>query len=380
MRKINISTPSLGKDEWDALKGPLFNGWVTQGPRVAEFERSFAEKHDVAYAIATTSCTTALHLALAALGIGAGDEVIVPAFTWIATANVVEYTGARPVFCDIDRTSYNIDPSQAEKLITSKTRAIIPVHLFGLCADMERLSATCRARGIRIIEDAACAAGASYMKRMAGSFGDIGCFSFHPRKIITTGEGGMCTTNDKELADRMICLRNHGASVSEEERHGGPRPYLMPDFNMLGFNYRMTDIQGAVGSVQLGKLSSLIKERQHWAGWYREQLADLPWLRTPVVPEGFEHVYQSYVCYVDEDRALLSRNAIMERLHAKGISTRPGTHAVHMLNYYAIKYGLRPEDYPAARDCDRNTLAIPLHNKMEKQDYEYIIQVLKGLR
>lgn len=380
MRKINISTPSLGNDEWEALKEPLYSGWVTQGPRVAEFEKSFASSHNVKYALATTSCTTALHLALVALGIGPGDEVIVPAFTWVATANAVEYVGARPVFCDIDRTTYNIDTTLAAQLINSRTRAIIPVHLFGLCADMGHLLEICRPSGIKIIEDAACAVGASYQSRKAGSLGDIGCFSFHPRKIITTGEGGMCTTNDKELADRMISLRNHGASVSEEERHNGPRPYLMPDFNVLGFNYRMTDLQGSLGLVQLAKMPTLIRERQDQARWYREHLKDIPWLNTPVVPSNFEHVFQSYVCYIDEDQAPLSRNSIMERLHAKGIATRPGTHAVHMLHYYSLKYGLRTEDYPAAADCDRRTLAIPLHNMMEKEDYEYVVNSLKDLR
>lgn len=379
LRNIPISLPVFGEEEWQALKEPLSSGWVTQGPKVAEFEKRFAEIHDVGYAAATSNCTTALHLSLLALGIGPGNEVIVPAFTWVATANAVEHVGAKPVFCDISRKTYNIDISQLEKVITPKTRAIIPVHLFGLCADMEPLSEICNKKGIHIVEDAACAVGASYKGRKAGALGDIGCFSFHPRKIITTGEGGMCTTDKRKLADAIISLRNHGASISEEERHVGPKPYLLPDFNVLGFNYRMTDFQGAVGLVQLKKLSSLIKERQHWADWYKEQLSDIPWLKTPTVPSGCEHVYQAFVCYVDEKKSPIPRNGMMEALHSKGIATRPGTHAVHMLNYYAKKYNIHPDDYPVARDCDRYTIAIPLHNKMTAEDYEYVVKTIKEI-
>lgn len=376
-RKINISLPSFGEDEWEALKEPLASGWVTQGAKVAEFEKNFAEIHNVKYAVATTSCTTALHLALVALDIKNRDEVIVPAFTWIATANVVEYVGAKPVFCDIDRDTYNIDVSQIEEHITSRTRAVIPVHLFGLCADMDPLTEICRKRNIHIIEDAACAAGASYKNKKAGSLGEIGCFSFHPRKIITTGEGGMCTTNISGLSEKLVCLRNHGASLSEEERHKGARPYVLPDFNVLGFNYRMTDLQGAIGIVQLRSLSVFIEQRRYWAQWYREQLKDITWLKTPSVAAGYEHSYQSFVCYMDEHNAPLKRNEFMELLHSKGISTRPGTHAVHMLGYYADKYGLKPENYPVSRDCYLYTVALPLHNRMTEEDYQYVVSTIK---
>lgn len=200
-RNIPISLPSTGEDEWQAIKDPIMTGWLTQGPKVAAFEQAFAERHQVKHAIATTSCTTALHLILAALGIGAGDEVIVPAFTWVATANVVLYCGATPVFVDVDRETFNLDVSQVKAKITERTKAIIPVHLFGLCADIDALAAV--APGIPLIEDAACAAGSSYKGRSAGSLGLAGAFSFHPRKSITTGEGGMVTTNDDELAETI---------------------------------------------------------------------------------------------------------------------------------------------------------------------------------
>src|SRR5215467_5056000 len=245
-RQIQIATPSLGEEEWQALREPIESGWLTQGPKVAAFESAFAARHNVKHAIAVTSATTGLHLALAALGIGPGDEVIVPAFTWVATANVVLYCGATPVFADVDRVTFNIDPKDLVRRVTPRTKVVIPVHLFGLCADMEAIRVVLPS-DIRIIEDAACAAGASWKGKSAGTLGDLGVFSFHPRKSITTGEGGMVTTNDDRLAERVKMLRNHGASVSEEERHRGPRPYLLPEFDLLGFNYRMTDLQGAVG-------------------------------------------------------------------------------------------------------------------------------------
>lgn len=286
-RDIAISLPSTGDDEWQAVRDSLMTGWLTQGPKVKAFEQAFARRHSVKHAIASTSCTTALHLILAALEIGPGDEVIVPAFTWIATANVVLYCGATPVFVDIDQTSFNMDPSKIAKKITKNTKAIIPVHLFGLCADIDAISAA--APGIPIIEDAACAAGSSYKGRSAGTLGVAAAFSFHPRKSITTGEGGMVTTHDEAVAEKINMLRNHGASVSEEQRHKGSRPYILPDFNILGFNYRMTDLQGAVGLVQLAKLDSFIEERHKWTAYYERELAELTWLRTPFVPDGYKH-------------------------------------------------------------------------------------------
>lgn len=377
-RQIQISLPSTGDDEWHATREPLTTGWLTQGPKVAAFETAFAERHQVRHALATTSCTTGLHLILAAMGIGPGDEVIVPAFTWVATANVVLYCGATPVFADVRRDTYNIDTADVVKRITPRTKAVIVVHLFGLCADMEGLRAVLPAH-ISIIEDAACAAGASLNGMSAGSLGDAAAFSFHPRKSITTGEGGMVTTNNSELAAIADQLRNHGASISEEQRHRGPRPYLLAEFNLLGFNYRMTDLQGAVGLVQLGKLDNFITERQHWAEYYREQLAGIPWLRMPVFPENGTPAWQAFVSYVDPDKAPLPRNDIMERLQAEGISTRPGTHAVHMLGYYRDRFYLKPEDYPGARDCNDNTMAIPLHNRMTAEDYEYVVKALRSI-
>ena len=377
-RKIAISLPATGEEEWQATREPLMSGWLTQGPKVAAFEKAFAERHDVKHALATTSCTTGLHLILAAMGIGPGDEVIVPAFTWVATANVVLYCGATPIFADVRRDTYNIDPEDVARKLTPRTRAVIAVHLFGLCADMESLRRILPS-DVKLIEDAACAAGASLHGVPAGGLGDAAAFSFHPRKSITTGEGGMVTTNDDELADVANMLRNHGASVSEEQRHKGPSPYLLAEFNLLGYNYRMTDLQGAVGLVQLSKLDGFIEERQYWANYYRTQLADLEWLRMPIFPPNGAHAWQAFVTYVDPDKAPMSRNEIMERLQSAGISTRPGTHAVHMLGYYRERFGLKPEDFSGARDCDTYTMAIPLHNRMAEDDYGYVVETIKGL-
>ncbi len=377
-RFIQISLPSTGEEEWQACRDPLMSGWLTQGPKVAAFEKSFAAQHKVKHALATTNCTTGLHLILAAMGIGPGDEVIVPAFTWVATANVVLYCGATPVFADVDRRTNNIDPVDLARRITSKTRAVIVVHLFGLCADMDAIRAVVPSH-VKLIEDAACAAGAVYKGQFAGGLGDAAAFSFHPRKSITTGEGGMVTTNDDEMANVANMLRNHGASISEEQRHNGPRPYLLAEFNLLGFNYRMTDLQGAVGLVQLGKLQAFIDERQRWADYYRSELAEIGWLQMPLQPVDGQHAWQAFTTYVDPSRSPFPRNDIMQRLQDLGISTRPGTHAVHMLGYYKERYGLTPQDYPGAFDCDSNTMAIPLHNRMNEDDYAYVVHCLRQI-
>ncbi|MBI6545437.1 MAG: DegT/DnrJ/EryC1/StrS family aminotransferase [Cyanobacteria bacterium NC_groundwater_1444_Ag_S-0.65um_54_12] len=377
VRNINISLPATGEDEWLAVREPLMTGWLTQGPQVAAFEHAFAKRHQSKHAIATTSCTTALHLILSAMGVGPGDEVIVPAFTWVATANVVLFCGATPVLVDVDPLTYNMDSDQVAAKISPRTKAILPVHLFGQCSDMTAIAQT--APGIPLIEDAACAAGALYRGRSAGTLGLAGAFSFHPRKSITTGEGGMITTDDDCLADTINMLRNHGASISEEQRHHGPRPYLLGEFNLLGYNYRMTDLQGAVGVVQLTKLDGFLAERQRWADYYAKELAGVTWLRTPEVPTDYQHAWQAYVCYVDESKAPMPRNEIMAVLQAKGISTRPGTHAVHLLGYYRERFGYRPDDFPGARDCDRHTMAIPLHNRMTADDFEYIAQTLNSI-
>ena len=377
IRNIPISLPVTGEEEWEAVKEPLMSGWLTSGPKVREFESAFAERHQVKHAFAVTSATTALHLALVALDIGPGDEVIVPAFTWVSTANVVLHQGAKVVFCDIDSKTFNIDPAKLQEKISSKTKAIMVVHLFGLCANMDAIREI--AGELPIVEDGACAAGAAYKGTPAGALGTMGCFSFHPRKSITTGEGGMLTTNDDGLAEKVGILRNHGASISEEQRHNGPRPYILPDFDVCGYNYRMTDLQGAVGVVQLKKLDLFIHERNQWAQFYKQELKDISWLQLPEFSNDYAHGWQSFVTMIDEKKAPFSRNEIMEKLQEKGVSTRPGTHAVHMLSYYANKYNINPEDYPGAQQANDCSMSIPLHNRMNKEDYEYIVKMIKQL-
>ena len=301
-RVVQISLPSTGEEEWQACREPLMSGWLTQGPKVAAFEEAFAARHQVNHALAVTSCTTGLHLTLVALDIGPGDEVIVPAFTWVATANVVIYCGATPVFVDVDRETFNLDVAQVAARVTPRTKAVIAVHLFGRCAEIDDLRAVLPP-GVPIVEDAACAAGASLNGKPVGSLGELAAFSFHPRKSVTTGEGGMVTTNDPELAEHINQLRNHGATLSEEQRHRGPKPYLLPEFNVLGYNYRMTDLQGAVGLVQFQKLDAFIDERARWAAWYREEFGGISWLRLPEAATGSRHGWQAFVTYVDPQTA-----------------------------------------------------------------------------
>ena len=377
-RVIPIAAPSLGEEEWRALREPLESGWLTQGPKVKAFEEAFANRHRVEHALATTSCTTALHLALAALGIGPGDEVIVPAFTWVATANAVLYCGATPVFVDVLPDSYNIDPAAVAAAVGPRTKAVIPVHLFGLCADVDAVRGALP-RDVAIVEDAACAAGAAYKGAPAGALGDAGCFSFHPRKLITTGEGGMLTTNDAALAARAEILRNHGASVPEEQRHHGAAPYLMPAFEVLGFNYRMTELQAAVGLVQLGKLDRFVAERDRWARWYAEALAGLDWLQAPAAAPGYDHSWQAFVSVVREHIAPMPRDMLLARLYERGVDARPGTHAVTELGYYRERFGLKPGQFPVAARLQEQTLALPLHNRMTSEDYSHVVDVLYAL-
>jgi perosamine synthetase len=376
MNRIQIAVPNLGNEEIAAIQGPIGTGWLTQGPYVKEFERNFSEIHQTKYALATTSCTTALHLMLAASGIGPGDEVIVPSFTWISTANAVLYCGATPIFVDIDLDTYNISLVETLKKITSKTKAVIVVDLFGLCVDIEEFR---RQLGpdLLIFEDAACAAGASLNGHMAGSISDAAAFSFHPRKSITTGEGGMLVTNNPNLNSVAEKMRNHGAEVSEEERHKGAAPYLLPEFNLLGFNYRMTDLQGAIGVEQLKKLKGFIKERDEQASYYQENLSDITWLSLPSKPSQGIHAWQAFVTRVDHPDGSQFRNKVMESLEKEGIATRPGTHAIHLLGFYASKYDLDPQDFPNALIANETTMAIPLHNRLNRSDQDRVVEALK---
>lgn len=376
--KIPITRPWFDDDELSAVLAPIKSGWVVQGPQVAAFEAAFADYVGVAHAVACTSATTALHLALAAHGIGPGDEVLVPSFTWVATANAARYCGATPVLCDIELATFNLDLADAERRITAATRAIVPVHLFGLPADLDGVRALAAQHDLVVVEDAACALGARWGDAHVGTAA-LGAFSFHPRKAITTGEGGMLTTDDLEVAERLRVLRNHGGSAPL----GPPGPHQMGDHDVLGFNYRMTDLQGALGVAQMRKVPEIQRRRAALAARYDAELGDLGWLRTPQRDPRSTHGWQSYVClYAPEapglaavDRLGEARNAMMVELERRGVSTRPGTHAVHALGTYCFA----PESRPQAWLADRLSFALPLYPTMSEDEQSYVIEQLRAI-
>ena len=384
---VPIARTSLLESEIQSVMEPLRSGWLVQGPKVREFEDKWSRFTGAKHSIAVTSCTTGLHLSLAAMGLQPGDEVIVPAFTWIATANVVEHLGAKVVFCDVNLETFNLDIAKLESLLTSKAKAVLPVHLFGMAADMQGINAFAKENKLWVVEDAACGFGSRYHGQHVGTLGDTGVFSFHPRKAITTGEGGMITTQDDELAAKLRRLRDHGAAMSDLQRHLGARPYLLADHPDAGYNQRMTDLQAALGSAQMDRASDIIQERRRLAQRYDEAFTSLVWLRTPVHYTGYEHGYQSYPCLFQPEnvkpdavsRINERRNAWMDKLQKVGISTRPATHAVHMLTFYREKYKLNPQDFPnayAANDC---SISLPLFHGMTVDEQDYVIeQVLES--
>ncbi len=390
--KIPIARTNLNKKEINSVLEPLESGWLVQGPKVQEFEKKWSDFTGAKHSIAVTSCTTALHLSLVALEIGLDDEVIVPAFTWISTANVVEHVSAKVIFCDIDVENFNIDVNKIESKITNKTKAIIPVHLFGLAVNMASINLIAKKYDLKIIEDAACGFGSRYKKNHVGTFGDTGCFSFHPRKAITTGEGGMITTNNKKLAEKLRCLRDHGAAMSDLQRHMGVKPYLLADHPEAGFNQRMTDIQAAIGSAQMDRANDIVSERQRLASRYSQSFKNLKWLQTPLEYSNFEHGYQSYPCLFLPERTKKAiknqdiqeiklinkiRNDLMDELQNEGISTRPATHAVHMLSFYKNKYNFLPENFLnafAANDC---SISLPLFHGITEEEQEFVISKVK---
>lgn len=385
---IPITKTIFGKEEKEAIIKPLETGWVVQGPNVAKFQEMFADFTKAKYAHATTNCTTALHLGLEAMEITRGDKVIVPSFTYIASANAVEYTGAEVVFCDIDLKTFNIDESKLEDLIKNdkSIKAIMPVNLFGLCANMPFIVKLAKKYNLKVIEDSACGFDGWIGDRHSGTFGDCGCFSFHPRKSISTGEGGMLITNDDDIANRVSQLKDHGASKSDLQRHEEKGGSLLPDFTMRGYNYRMTDMQGAIGVCQMNKKEYIMNGRRKIAKKYDEALKDIKQLITPYIPEGYKHGYQSYVCIFTDgediknltkeqiDRINIKRNIFMEKLENAHIATRQGTHAVHTLGYYKDKNHFKDEDFLMSYAADRLSIALPLYADMNDEEFEYVMK------
>lgn len=385
---IPIARTSLTEKEINSVIEPLRSGWLVQGPKVREFEEKWSEFTGAKHSISVTSCTTALHLSLAALGFGPDDEAIVPAFTWISTANVVEHLGGKVVFCDIDLRTFNLDVDQLESKITSKTKAILPVHLFGLSAEMDEINRIAKKYGLYVVEDAACGFGSRYNGKHVGILGDTGCFSFHPRKAITTGEGGMITTEDDKIAEKLRRLRDHGAAMSDLQRHLGARPYLLADHPDAGYNQRMTDLQAALGAAQMERAQEIVNERRRLAKVYNEAFNDLRWLQLPAIIDGFDHGYQSYPCLFQPEepdmksveRVNKTRNDWMDTLQKAGISTRPATHAVHMLSFYRDKYKLKPQDFPNAYIANDCSISLPLFHGMKVEEQEYVINQVRGYK
>ncbi len=368
--EVPFARPFLTGKESAAISEVIASGWVSQGPRVRDFEKVFAERVGAPEAVATTSCTTALHLALFASGIGPGDEVIVPSLSFIATANAVWHCGATPVFADIDPRTYNLDPDAAERAITSRTRAIMPVHQVGLPADMDRFLDLSERYGVAIIEDAACAIGASYKGRPVGSLSSLACFSFHPRKVITTGEGGMITVEDPDVAERLRRLRAHAMDVSDLARHGA-RDVVFETYSERAFNARMTDMQAAMGLCQLEALELILAKRRRLAQRYTAAIAAIPGLETPYDPSYAARTWQSY-CVRVAPHAPISRTNLMRRLLADGIPTRRGVMAIHHESPYSKAAGHLPHTDAAAREV----LMLPLFPDLTREQQDYVIDRL----
>lgn len=362
MMRLNV--PLLGDEETEAVARVLGTGFLTQGAQAAEFERLIAELVHVPHAFATSSATTGLHLALVAMGVGPGDEVIIPDFSFPATANVIVQQGAIPVFVDIRLDDFGLDPDRLEAAITPRTKAIMPVHAFGLVADMDPILAIAARHGIPVLEDAACALGAEYHGRKAGALGDAGVFSFHPRKVITTAEGGMVTTADDTLADRMRVLRSHGAVR-------GP---LFMSFVDAGFNYRLSDVHSAIGVAQMARLDTILDGRRRLAREYVPLLESIPGVQLPATPEGRTHTYQSYVVLLDEE---ISRDRVIERMRASGVETTLGTYGMHLQPYFLERFGLDDADYPNATAAHHRALTLPLYLGLGEDD---LAQVASALR
>jgi perosamine synthetase len=363
--------PWLGAEEAAAAAEAVSSGWVAQGPRVAEFEQAFAAAIGAGHAVAVSSCTAALHLALVVAGVGPGDEVVVPSLSFIATANSARHAGAVPVFADVDEATQNLTPATVEPCLTPRTRAVILVDQAGVPADLDAMQALCEPRGITVVEDAACAVGSRYEGRPVGARAELAAFSFHPRKLLTTGEGGMVVTPSPEIAARLRRLREHGMDLSAAARHASHQPmiehYLEP-----GFNFRMTDIQAAIGLVQLGKLGQLIARRRELAQRYQRLLADVPGIRTITDPGYGTTNYQSFWVLLPDDFPV-SRDELLQQLAEAGVSARRGIMAAHLEPAYE---GCAHRPLPITERLTARTLILPLFHELTEAEQDSIVSVV----
>jgi len=389
MKKVKISQPSINDQEKQAVLKVLDSLWLAQGKETEDFEKEFATHHQARYGVAVSSCTTGLELVLRAMGVGVGDEIIVPCFSWVATASSVVLVGATPIFVDIERETYNTSIEQILEKVTNRTKAVIPVHLFGRCIDIKELR-DALPKGIRIIEDAACASGSQYDGYFPSTHSDCAVFSFHPRKTITTGEGGMILTNDALLFENLKKLRNHG-QVGMSPNDGNSFRYIS-NVDCLAHNYRMTDIQSSIGRVQLSKLNFFVSERNYLVDLYLSALAEIPWLILPCIDmrNGDLNSWQSFVVCIRESVKFecqkpdqTNRNAVINALAEQGIETRPGTQFIPMLEYYKKSFieaqGI-DELFPNGSFVFHQSIALPLYNGLPKESIDYVVNRLKQLK
>jgi len=370
-KMIPVARPFFGQEEEQVVLEALRSGWVSQGPKVGEFEKRFAEYVGAKYAVAVSSCTTALHLAMIVSEIKKNDEVLCPSYSFIATANSIRYVGARPVFVDIDPVTFNLDPNRIEEAITPYTRAILIVHQIGLPAAMDEITAIAARKGLLVIEDAACAIGSEYRgQRIGRPHSPLACFSFHPRKILSTGEGGMITTNDEQVSARLRTLRQHAMTVSDLARHSSSK-VVIESYAEVGYNYRMTDLQAALGLVQLQRLPGFIARRRMLAERYTRELSKLGWLLPPQEPAECRHNFQSYAARVTPDSPI-SRDDLMQKLLDRGISTRRGIMASHREPPYAS--GNWDSRLPETNRATDDTIILPLFHQMTEEEQDYIVE------
>jgi len=372
MSRIPVMIPWLGEAEAEAVAETVRSGWVAQGPRVAAFEAAFAARVQAPAAVAVSNCTTALHLALVMAGIGPGDEVIVPSLSFIATANVVCHQQAVPVFADVDPVTQNLTPATIEAVLSPSTCAVIAVHQGGTPLDLDPLRAFCAERDLVLIEDAACAVGSTYRGRPIGADARYAAFSFHPRKLLTTGEGGMLVTDDRALADRGRRLREHGMNLSAAARHGS-NTVTLESYTEVGFNYRMTDLQAALGLVQLGRLEAMIARRRELAARYQQALSELPGLITATDPEYGTSNYQSFWVLLP-DSFPIGRDALLQVLLDNDISARRGIMAAHCEPAYA---GHSHTSLPVTERLTARSLILPLYHQLSTADQDRVIDVLR---
>jgi perosamine synthetase len=371
-KPIVFARPYFGAAEERAVAATVRRGWVVGGPQLAEFERRFAEYCGVRYAVGVSSWTAGAFLVLHAWGIGPGDEVIVPALTFIASINVIRHAGATPIFAEIDPRTYNIDPADVARKITARTKVLLPIDQIGLPCDIDAINDLAQKHGLRVLDDAACAFASRNRRRQVGSLADVTVFSLHARKVVTTGEGGMITTNDGAFADRLRMLRHQGMSLSDHARQG-LRPTVFEVYPEIGYNFRITDLQAAVGLAQLDRLESMLLRRREIAERYNGALADHPVLAPPFVPEGLEPNWQSYQVSI-RPGARLGQKQVMDRLFDLGVPTRRGVMASHLEPPYRGQASL-----PITEAVAASTVQLPMHAGLTREQQEHIIAALREL-